>query len=250
MHDNHQENLVDFGFTHVEEAEKQARVNEVFASVASRYDVMNDLMSAGLHRAWKDHLMDLLRPAPSQHLLDLAGGTGDIAFRFLARGGGQVTLSDINPAMLAEGKRRAMDLNLQDKLQWRQANAESLPFDSGTFDAVTIAFGIRNVTHIANVLSEAYRVLRPGGQFLCLEFSHPALPTFAKLYDAYSFRVIPRLGKMVTGDGDSYQYLVESIRRFPKPRLFEKMLQDAGFFRTRVVPLSGGIVAIHGGWKL
>jgi demethylmenaquinone methyltransferase/2-methoxy-6-polyprenyl-1,4-benzoquinol methylase len=241
---------VDFGFTRVAEDAKQPLVNEVFASVASRYDLMNDLMSAGLHRAWKDRFVDQLRPFPSMRLLDLAGGTGDISFRFLERGGGHVTITDINPAMLAEGQRRAIDRNLREGLVWQEANAESLPFESGSFDAVTIAFGIRNVTHIDRVLAEAYRVLVPGGHFMCLEFSHPSLPLLQKAYDAYSFRVIPAIGERVAQDRDSYQYLVESIRRFPKPDAFERMIKDAGFSRTRVTQMTGGVVAIHSGWKI
>ncbi|MBY0356023.1 MAG: bifunctional demethylmenaquinone methyltransferase/2-methoxy-6-polyprenyl-1,4-benzoquinol methylase UbiE [Rickettsiales bacterium] len=241
---------VDFGFTPVREDEKQARVNDVFASVASRYDVMNDLMSAGLHHVWKDRLIDQLRPHKNMHLLDLAGGTGDVGFRFLKRGGGPLTLSDINPAMLAEGKRRAMDQNLYDRIHWQEANAEALPFETQCFDAVTMAFGIRNVTHIDRVLSESLRVLKSGGHFLCLEFSHPTLPLLQKLYDAYSFRVIPEMGRLVTGDVASYQYLVESIRRFPTATRFEAMLKEAGFTHTRHQLLTGGVVAIHSGWKI
>jgi len=241
---------VDFGFQRVAEDAKQSLVNEVFARVATRYDLMNDLMSAGIHRAWKDRLVDTLRPSPSQRLLDLAGGTGDISFRYLARGGGHVTITDINPAMLAEGQRRAIDLGLRSGLDWRVENAEALSFPDRQFDAVTIAFGIRNVTHIERALAEAFRVLVPGGHFLCLEFSHPALPWLAKLYDAYSFHVIPAMGARVAEDRDSYQYLVESIRRFPKPDAFERMLKEAGFAHTRVTPLTGGVVAIHSGWKI
>lgn len=241
---------VDFGFKRVAEDAKQPLVNDVFASVASRYDLMNDLMSAGLHRAWKDRFVDQLRPSPSMRLLDLAGGTGDISFRFLERGGGHVTITDINPAMLAEGQRRALDRNVREGLIWQEANAEALPFEASSFDAVTIAFGIRNVTHIDRVLSEAFRVLTPGGHFMCLEFSHPSLPLLQKAYDAYSFRVIPAIGERVAQDRESYQYLVESIRRFPKPDAFERMLKDAGFARTRVTPLTGGVVAIHSGWKI
>ena len=241
---------VDFGFTRVAEDEKQGKVNEVFASVASRYDLMNDLMSAGIHRAWKDRFVDMLRPSSAMRLLDLAGGTGDISFRFLERGGGDVTITDINPAMLAEGQRRALDRNLREGITWQEENAEALSFADGSFDAVTIAFGIRNVTHIDRVVQEAYRVLVPGGHFLCLEFSHPSLPWLAKLYDRYSFSVIPAIGERVANDRASYQYLVESIRKFPKPDDFERMFRDAGFSHTKVTPMTGGVVAIHSGWKV
>lgn len=241
---------VDFGFTRVAEDEKQGKVNEVFASVASRYDLMNDLMSAGIHRAWKDRFVDMLRPSSAMRLLDLAGGTGDISFRFLERGGGDVTITDINPAMLAEGQRRALDRNLREGITWQEENAEALSFPDNSFDAVTIAFGIRNVTHIDRVVQEAYRVLVPGGHFLCLEFSHPSLPWLAKLYDRYSFSVIPAIGERVANDRASYQYLVESIRKFPKPDDFERMFRDAGFSHTKVTPMTGGVVAIHSGWKV
>lgn len=241
---------VDFGFKRVNEDAKQPLVNEVFASVASRYDLMNDVMSGGLHRAWKDRFVDRLRPSPHHRLLDLAGGTGDISFRFLQRGGGHVTITDINPAMLAEGQRRALDYNLRENMIWQEENAEALSFADGSFDAVTIAFGIRNVTHIDRVLAEAYRVLVPGGHFLCLEFSHPSLPWLARLYDRYSFRIIPAIGERVAHDRASYQYLVESIRKFPQPDAFERMLKEAGFSHTTVTPMTGGVVAIHSGWKI
>jgi demethylmenaquinone methyltransferase/2-methoxy-6-polyprenyl-1,4-benzoquinol methylase len=241
---------VDFGFTRVAEDAKQPMVNEVFASVASRYDLMNDLMSAGIHRAWKDRFVDMLRPSPHQRLLDLAGGTGDISFRFLARGGGHVTITDINPAMLAEGQRRALDQGLRANIAWQVENAEALSFADASFEAVTIAFGIRNVTHIDRVLQEAHRVLVPGGHFLCLEFSHPSLPWLASLYDRYSFRIIPAIGERVANDRASYQYLVESIRKFPKPDAFERMFKEAGFAHTKVTPMTGGVVAIHSGWKI
>lgn len=238
-----------FGYRDVPEDEKSGLVKEVFSSVASRYDLMNDLMSGGMHHIWKDKLIDSLRPAPAMHLLDVAGGTGDIAFRFLKRGGGQVTISDINPEMLEEGKRRAIDLH-HDNIMWQLADAEALPFADNSFNAYTISFGIRNVTHIDKVLSEAYRVLKPGGHFLCLEFSHPENAMIKKFYDAYSFRIIPGIGKTITGNRDAYQYLVESIRKFPQPETFKGMIQTAGFDRVKYTPLTFGVVAIHSGWKL
>ncbi|MFO1243098.1 MAG: bifunctional demethylmenaquinone methyltransferase/2-methoxy-6-polyprenyl-1,4-benzoquinol methylase UbiE [Rickettsiales bacterium] len=238
-----------FGYRDVPEEEKSGLVKEVFSSVASRYDVMNDLMSGGLHHVWKDRLIDTLRPSPSMHLLDVAGGTGDIAFRFLKRGGGQVTISDINTEMLEEGKRRAIDLQ-RTNITWQLADAEKLPFSDNQFDAYTISFGIRNVTHIDKVLSEAYRVLKPGGHFLCLEFSHPENAGIKKLYDAYSFKVIPGIGKAVTGNRDAYQYLVESIRKFPTAPDFETMIGTAGFARTTYTPMTFGVVALHSGWKI
>lgn len=246
-----------FGYRDVPEDEKSGLVKEVFSSVASRYDVMNDLMSGGMHHIWKDKLIDSLRPSSSMHLLDVAGGTGDIAFRFLKRGGGQVTISDINPEMLEEGKRRAIDFGFsssihrgEEKVFWQLADAEKLPFNDNQFNAYTISFGIRNVTHIDKVLSEAYRVLKPGGHFLCLEFSHPENAMIKKFYDAYSFKVIPGIGKAVTGNRDAYQYLVESIRKFPAAPDFESMIKNAGFARTKYTPMTFGVVALHSGWKL
>lgn len=250
MSTSNQPITVDFGYRQVEEADKQPLVNEVFVTVAPQYDLMNDLMSAGMHRAWKDRFIDQLRPAPLYRLLDLAGGTGDIAFRFLERGGGHVTVSDINPAMLMEGKRRAIDRNFRERIEWKEANAEELPFEAASYDLVTMAFGIRNVTHIDRVLSEAYRVLKPGGHLLVLEFSHPSNAVLKRLYDEYSFRIIPKIGARIVGNGDPYQYLVESIRKFPAPEQFEAMFREAGFVRTRFLPLTGGVVAIHSGWKL
>lgn len=238
-----------FGYRDVPEDEKSGLVKEVFSSVASRYDVMNDLMSGGMHHVWKDRLLDQLRPSSSMHLLDVAGGTGDIAFRFLNRGGGHVTISDINPEMLEEGKRRAIDLH-HTNIAWQLADAEKLPFPDNQFNAYTISFGIRNVTHIENVLSEAYRVLKPGGHFLCLEFSHPENAGIQKIYDAYSFKVIPGIGKAVTGNREAYQYLVESIRKFPPAPEFENMIKNAGFAQTKYIPMTFGVVAIHSGWKL
>lgn len=239
-----------FGFTPVEEDEKQGMVNEVFTGVAYRYDVMNDAMSFGMHHAWKDTLIDRLRPEPGMRLLDLAGGTGDITRRFLERGGGAVTISDINPAMLAEGRKRLIDAGYHKEVTYLEANAERLPLEDNGFDAVTMAFGIRNVTHIDKVLEEAHRVLKPGGHFLCLEFSHPTSAPLKKIYDFYSFKAIPKLGKLLAGDAEPYRYLVESIRQFPHQDAFAGMLQSAGFGNVTYTNLTGGVVAIHSGWKL
>jgi demethylmenaquinone methyltransferase/2-methoxy-6-polyprenyl-1,4-benzoquinol methylase len=242
-----------FGFEDVRLDEKQARVDDVFHKVAGRYDVMNDLMSAGLHRMWKDRLIAVLNPlknAPFAHL-DVAGGTGDIAFR-VARAARQasVTVLDINADMLGVGKARAQKKGLASQLTFIEANAEDLPLPAKSFDAYTIAFGIRNVPRIDKALAEAFRVLKRGGQFLCLEFSQVDLPGLDRLYDAYSFNIIPRIGQAVTGDGEAYRYLVESIRKFPDAESFEGMIQQAGFSNTRHLRLSGGVVAIHQGWKL
>jgi demethylmenaquinone methyltransferase/2-methoxy-6-polyprenyl-1,4-benzoquinol methylase len=242
-----------FGFETVPLAEKQDRVDEVFRSVARRYDVMNDLMSAGLHRLWKNALVSTLRPSrtrPFRHL-DVAGGTGDVAFRVAEAGGPltEVTVADINPDMLAVGRERAEKRGLG-HLTFTEADAQALPFGPAGFDGYTIAFGIRNVPEIERALAEAHRVLKPGGRFLCLEFSRVDLPGLDRLYEAYSFRVIPLIGELVARDRDSYQYLVESIRRFPPPATFARMMETAGFRRVTHRPLSGGIVAIHSGWKI
>ncbi|HEV2559581.1 MAG TPA: bifunctional demethylmenaquinone methyltransferase/2-methoxy-6-polyprenyl-1,4-benzoquinol methylase UbiE [Microvirga sp.] len=242
-----------FGFDTVRLDEKQGRVNEVFHSVAGRYDLMNDLMSAGLHRAWKDALISAVRPPrnrPFRHL-DVAGGTGDVAFRILEAGGPQthVTVLDINGDMLGVGRERA-GTRYEGRIDFVEANAEVLPFADKSFDAYTIAFGIRNVPRIEAALAEAHRVLKPGGHFLCLEFSKVDVPLLDRVYDAYSFNVIPQLGRMVTGDAESYRYLVESIRRFPVPAAFARMIEDAGFRRVTHRPLTAGVVQIHGGWKV
>jgi demethylmenaquinone methyltransferase/2-methoxy-6-polyprenyl-1,4-benzoquinol methylase len=243
----------DFGFTTVPLAEKQARVNDVFHSVARRYDLMNDLMSAGLHRAWKSILVSMLRPPktrPFRHL-DVAGGTGDVAFRILDAGGPQTsaTVLDINGDMLAVGRERAGSRH-DGRVAFVEGNAEALPVEDATFDGYTIAFGIRNVPRIDLALAEAHRVLKPGGRFLCLEFSRVDVPGLEAVYDAYSFNVIPALGGAVTGDAESYRYLVESIRRFPAPARFARMIAEAGFARVTHRPLTGGVVAIHSGWKI
>ncbi|GJE55775.1 MULTISPECIES: bifunctional demethylmenaquinone methyltransferase/2-methoxy-6-polyprenyl-1,4-benzoquinol methylase UbiE [Methylobacterium] len=248
----------DFGFERVSLAEKQGRVDDVFRSVAKRYDVMNDLMSGGLHRAWKSHLIGMLRPGPNRPFrhLDVAGGTGDVAFRVLEAGGAQtqVTVLDINEAMLRVGQERADNrragTRYGERIDFVTGNAETLPLPGNTFDAYTIAFGIRNVPRIDVALKEAFRVLKPGGRFLCLEFSRVDLPILEKIYDAYSFHVIPRIGERVAGDRESYRYLVESIRKFPSPGRFAAMIEEAGFSRVTHRVLSGGIVAIHSGWKV
>jgi len=240
-----------FGAETVPEDEKAARVHGVFSSVAARYDLMNDLMSARIHRLWKAAMIDWLAPRRGMHLLDLAGGTGDIAFRFLDRlgGAGRVTVCDMTEAMLAEGARRAAARHVEG-IDWVCGDAMALPFGDGSFDACTIAFGIRNVTRIEDALAEAYRVLRPGGRFLCLEFSHVPVPALRWAYDRYSHGVIPALGQAVTGDRASYTYLIESIRRFPDQERFAAMLRAAGFGRVSYRDLSLGIAALHSGWRL
>jgi len=240
-----------FGFRTVPETEKAGMVHGVFSSVANRYDLMNDLMSAGVHRLWKDAMIDWLAPRPGMHLLDVAGGTGDIAFRFLRRvkGEGRVTVCDLTSAMLDEGAERAAEQGIAN-IDWVCGDAMKLPFADRSFDAYTIAFGIRNVTRIEDALSEAYRVLRPGGRFLCLEFSQLPNAPLQWLYDRYSFHVIPPMGKAVTGDRDSYQYLVASIRRFPDQERFAAMIRAAGFSQVKYRNLTMGVAALHSGWRL
>ena len=246
---------VAFGFRSVREGEKQGLVNEVFSKVAERYDQMNDLMSAGLHRLWKDDFVTMLAP-PKQatpfHVLDVAGGTGDIAFR-VARAGGagiHVTVADISPEMVNEGRKRAAAEGLLGRCDFTVGNAEALAFPDKSFDAYTIAFGIRNVTHIDRALKEAWRALKPGGRFLCLEFSKVDVPFLDRLYEAYSFTAIPAVGKVVTGDGQPYRYLVESIRTFPDPETFKAMIEEAGFEQVSYRCLTGGVAAIHSGWRI
>jgi demethylmenaquinone methyltransferase/2-methoxy-6-polyprenyl-1,4-benzoquinol methylase len=247
------EDSVSFGFREVDAGEKPALVREIFSSVARRYDLMNDLMSGGVHRLWKDAFVDWLNPQDGMAVLDVAGGTGDIAFRIArhlrARGAtGSITVCDINFAMLKQGVRRREALD--DSIGWVCGDAENLPVEDASQDAYTIAFGIRNTTHLDRVLAEAYRVLKPGGRFLCLEFSRVAAPGLDSLYDLYSFAVLPRLGEIVAGDGAAYRYLAESIRRFPAQAPFAKMIGKAGFIQVKFRNLSGGIAAMHSGWKV
>jgi demethylmenaquinone methyltransferase/2-methoxy-6-polyprenyl-1,4-benzoquinol methylase len=244
-----------FGFRDVPLGDKQALVNDVFHSVASRYDLMNDLMSGGLHRVWKDIMITAINPPRSEapfSLLDVAGGTGDIAFRAAkaAGAGFHATVCDINVDMLEVGRARAAKRHLDDRIAFVEGNAEALAFADKSFDAYTIAFGIRNVPRIDLALTEAFRVLRPGSRFLCLEFSTVDVPGLDRLYDLFSFKVIPSLGRAVTGDAESYRYLVESIRKFPRPNAFAEMIRAAGFSRVSWQSLSGGIVALHSGWRL
>ncbi|MCX8995746.1 bifunctional demethylmenaquinone methyltransferase/2-methoxy-6-polyprenyl-1,4-benzoquinol methylase UbiE [Rhizobiaceae bacterium BDR2-2] len=243
-----------YGFREVNEGEKQGLVNDVFHKVAKRYDIMNDVMSAGLHRAWKDAMIAALNPRkePGYTVLDVAGGTGDIAFRIVEASNRQAhaTVLDINGSMLGVGEERARRKGLADNLTFVEANAEELPFEDGSFDAYTIAFGIRNVPHIDVALSEAHRVLKRGGRLLVLEFSEVEMPLLDRFYDAWSFHAIPRFGKMITGDAEPYQYLVESIRKFPNQEDFATMIRDAGFSRVSYTNYTGGIAALHSGWKL
>ena len=238
---------VSFGYEDIAASDKTARVGEVFASVAKRYDIMNDLMSAGMHRVWKDDFVRALRLRAGERILDMAGGTGDIAFR-IAAAGADVTVADINPAMLEVGKQRAAKRGVT--MDWREENAEKLSFSDRSFDAYTIAFGIRNVTDIPAALAEAHRVLAFGGRFFCLEFSTTEWPGFGEVYDLYSEKLVPRIGKAVAGDADSYRYLIESIRRFPKMPDFAAMIEAAGFKTVKYRPILGGAVAIHSGWKI
>ena len=239
---------VNFGDRLVSPEEKTRRVGAVFSSVARRYDLMNDLMSAGLHRLWKDRFVARVKPRAGEDILDMAGGTGDVAFR-LARRGARVTVADINSDMLEVGKERAAARGLAG-LEWQVENAEALSFSDASFDAYTIVFGIRNVTDIAAALREAHRVLKRGGRFYCMEFSSSEWPGFSEAYDAWAAHVIPRIGRAVARDEDSYRYLVESIRRFPRPEAFRQMVAEGGFVRAAAEPMLGGLVTIHSGWKV
>jgi demethylmenaquinone methyltransferase / 2-methoxy-6-polyprenyl-1,4-benzoquinol methylase len=239
---------VSFGYTNVDSTAKTAMVGEVFSNVARSYDLMNDAMSGGMHRLWKDRFVRRVKPRAGEHILDMAGGTGDIAFR-MQKNGAFITVADINPDMLGVGMERAQSREI-DHLSWSEQNAETLSFDDKSFDAYTIAFGIRNVTHIDKALKDAHRVLKRGGRFFCLEFSTTLWPGFAEVYDAYSHKVVPKIGKFVAKDEDSYRYLIESIRRFPDMERFEAMIKEAGFVQTKVEPMLGGLVAIHSGWKI
>lgn len=241
-----------FGEEQVTPQEKTRKVIGVFDSVASNYDIMNDLMSGGLHRLWKDHLIRKIRPRPGLHYLDVAGGTGDIAFRIRKKAGPdcKITLCDLNSEMLAVGRDRAIDKGMPDDFDWVTGNAEALPLPDNSVDVYTIAFGLRNVTHIDTGLAEAFRVLKPGGRFYCLEFSRVNEPFLRKVYDEYSYRLIPKIGEIVAKDRDSYQYLVESIRKFPPQKELQKRLETAGFSRCRFENLTFGVVAIHEGVKI
>lgn len=239
-----------FGFQDVLDSEKASMVKGVFDSVASNYDLMNDMMSLGVHRLWKNTMIEGLRPRPDMRLLDVGGGTGDIAFRFLEKGGRDVTVCDINEEMLTQGRNRAIDRGLLKGLTWITGDAENLPIEDSSVDAYTTAFCIRNVTHIDHALAEARRVLRPGGRFMCLEFSRVALPLLEKPYDIYSFKVLPWLGDHIAKDREAYQYLAESIRQFPDQARFSQMISDAGLSRVSYRNLSGGIAAIHSAWRV
>ncbi|MBT6191615.1 MAG: bifunctional demethylmenaquinone methyltransferase/2-methoxy-6-polyprenyl-1,4-benzoquinol methylase UbiE [Tateyamaria sp.] len=240
-----------FGFETVPEDQKAGRVQGVFNSVASKYDIMNDVMSVGIHRIWKEAMMDWLAPRSGQELLDVAGGTGDISFKFLKRAGsGHATVLDLTEPMLIEGRKRAEADKMADSIDWVVGDAMALPFEDNTFDVFTISFGIRNVTRPQDALAEAYRVLKSGGRLVVLEFSHLPNDGMQKLYDLYSFNVIPQMGKMIAGDRDSYQYLVESIRNFPDQETFLAMIRDAGFENAKYRNLTMGVAALHSGWKI
>ncbi|WP_417820193.1 bifunctional demethylmenaquinone methyltransferase/2-methoxy-6-polyprenyl-1,4-benzoquinol methylase UbiE [Terasakiella sp.] len=244
-----------FGFRTVAKDEKAKMVRGVFDSVASNYDIMNDLMSAGVHRLWKNQMVDWLNPQPGWNTIDVGGGTGDIAFRiqdrFTKRGGqGHITVTDINHEMLKVGRRRSVDAHRLEGLSWLCGNAEQLPVPDNSMDAYTIAFCIRNVTDIPAALRDAHRILKPGGRFMCLEFSQVVMPVLDKIYDLYSFKLLPEIGAVVAKDRDSYQYLAESIRKFPPQETFAQMIRDAGFDQVKYRNLTGGIAAIHSGWKI
>ena len=240
-----------FGFQTVPESEKASKVQGVFGSVASKYDIMNDVMSMGIHRIWKDAMMDWIAPLAGQRLLDVAGGTGDISFRFLKRAGyGHATVCDLTEPMLIEGRKRAEADQMADQLNWVVGDAMALPFDDNTFDVYTISFGIRNVTRPQDALNEAYRVLKPGGRLMVLEFSHIPNDMMQWMYDKYSFNFIPTMGKIIANDRDSYQYLVESIRKFPDQDTFLNMVRAAGFENAKYRNLTMGIACLHSGWKI
>ncbi len=240
-----------FGYQTVPETEKAGLVHGVFTRVASKYDIMNDLMSGGVHRLWKDAMMDWLAPRPGQKLLDVAGGTGDVAFRFLGRApGATATVLDMTESMLIEGQKRAEAESLARALTWVVGDAMALPFKDNSFDVYTISFGIRNVTRVQDALAEAFRALKPGGRLMVLEFSQIPNEMMQKVYDLYSFNIIPAMGKLVTGDRDSYQYLVESIRKFPDQETFAGMIRTAGFQQVKYRNLTMGVAALHSGWKV
>jgi demethylmenaquinone methyltransferase/2-methoxy-6-polyprenyl-1,4-benzoquinol methylase len=247
---NIRDDTIDFGFRTVQRNDKARLVRGVFDSVADRYDLMNDLMSGGIHRLWKATMIAWMAPQPHQKLVDLAGGTGDISLRFLQSGGGKACITDINHSMIQSGQGRRVLQRMSKQLNWCVANAESLPFDSQSTDFVTIAFGLRNVTDRQAALNEAYRILKPGGRFLCLEFSHVQNHLLAKIYDRWSFNALPVMGQIIAGDANSYRYLAESIRTFPSKEILADMFAQAGFAQIRVRSLSAGIACIHSGWKL
>lgn len=251
------QDIADFGFRSVTAGQKSSLVRGVFESVADRYDLMNDLMSGGIHRLWKRAMIDWLHPRSGQRFLDVAGGTGDVAFRILRRieaggslGDSRVAICDLTPAMLAIGRDRAVDRGILHGIDWINGDAERLPFADRRFDAYTVAFGLRNLTHLDYALAEARRVLKPGGRFLCLELSHVALPMLDRLYDLYSFEVLPVLGELVTQNRPAYQYLVESIRRFPKQEELSQRIADAGFVQVAARNLTGGVAALHSAWRV
>jgi len=239
-----------FGYRIVKEAEKMPLVRDVFDSVAEKYDFMNDIMSLGVHRLWKNAMVDWINPRPHMRLVDVGGGTGDIAFRFIKRGGGSVVVVDINSDMLFRGRDRASDFGILEGINWLNGDAERLPLEDMSVDVFTISFCIRNVTHIDRVLEEANRILKPGGRFICLEFSKVSEPLLSKVYDKYSFIVLPFLGEIIAGDRASYQYLVESIRKFPDKGHFASMIERAGFSKVKVRELSAGIAALHSAWRI
>lgn len=247
MTENQENKTVSFGYKDIDASQKQGMVGDIFSGVARKYDIMNDVMSGGMHRLWKDKFVRRFKPRMGESLLDVAGGTGDIAFR-MADLGAHITVADINQDMLDVGLARAAKRG-EDRLVWSCQNAEDLQFPDRTFHGYTIAFGIRNVTNIDQALAEAYRVLRFGGRFFCLEFSTMEWPVIAEIYDEYSHKIVPKMGQMVAGDEESYRYLIESIRRFPPMGKFEQMIKNAGFTQTKVEPIMGGLVAIHSGWK-
>ena len=248
---NQSEKTTHFGFETVSESEKAGRVQGVFGSVASRYDIMNDVMSGGIHRLWKDAMMDWLAPRSGQKLLDVAGGTGDIAYRFLKRAGqGHATVLDLTEEMLVEGRKRAEASQMIDQLDWSVGDAMALPFPDNGFDVYTISFGIRNVTRPQDALNEAFRVLRPGGRLMVLEFSQIPNPAMQWAYDRYSFNLIPLMGQLIANDRDSYQYLVESIRKFPDQDMFLNMVRSAGFENAKYRNLTAGVACLHSGWKI
>ena len=239
-----------FGYRTVQEAEKASLVRGVFDSVADKYDLMNDLLSFGVHRLWKKAMVDWLNPRPGMTLVDVGGGTGDITFRFISRGGGPVVVVDINKDMLARGRDRALDLGVLEGITWLNGDAEQLPLKSMSVDAFVVSFCIRNVTHIDRVLDEAQRILKPGGRFICLEFSKVSDPFLSTIYDTYSFKLLPLLGQCIAGDRAAYQYLAESIRNFPDQKRFSTMIEQAGFGNVKVRNLSAGIAALHSAWRV